>query len=268
MRSPIWPPRILADPQSSRELDRPTGPLRVLYEEDGHDLAPVPFGAVEARRVARYSGRGGVTLTGGDASETRAKAMDLSRYGVIHFATHGLLSARDPRRSALLLGPDVDGREDGFLQAREIELLRLDADLVVLSACRTARRGRRTGGGTGVETLAEAFFLAGARSVVGTLWAVEDHAAMRLMTSFYRHLADGRGKAEALRSAKLEAITRGEPPSRWAGFVLLGEPFGRVAVARPWDLRTLSKADWVLVTLLLAGALVASGVLVRRVADR
>jgi CHAT domain-containing protein len=178
---------------------------------------------------------------------------------VLHFATHGLLSARDPRRSALLLSPDLQAQEDGFLQAREVELLRLDAELVVLSACRTSTRAGRVGSGPGVETLAEAFFLAGARSVVGTLWAVEDRASMRLMTSFYRHLADGKSKAEALRSAKLEALTRGDPPFRWAGFVLLGEPFGRVAVGRPWDRRALSTLRWILVTLLLAGALVASG---------
>jgi CHAT domain-containing protein/tetratricopeptide (TPR) repeat protein len=250
---------VLADPGSPGARDAPARRLRVLYEEEGHDLAPVPFGSVEARRVARYSGPGGLTLTGVDASEARAKAMDLSRFVVLHFATHGLLSARDPRRSALLLSPDLQGREDGFLQAREVELLRLDADLVVLSACRTSRRTRRVGGGPGVETLAEAFFLAGARSVVGTLWAVEDRAAMRLMTSFYRHLADGKSKAEALRSAKLEAVARGDPPFRWAGFILLVEPLGRVAVARPWGRRGLSTLGWILVTLLLAGALVASG---------
>jgi CHAT domain-containing protein len=145
---------------------------------------------------------------------------------VIHFATHGLLSPGDPRRSALLLGPDPAGREDGFLQAREIEHLRLTADLVVLSACRTAR-GQGLGG-EAVQSLADAFFRAGARSVVGTLWEVEDRAAMRLMTAFYGHLAAGRDKAQALRHAKLDALARGAPARDWAGFVLLGEPLATV----------------------------------------
>lgn len=252
----------LADPYPGGEDDGTPRPLRALYQEDGHDLVPVPGGSVEARRVARYSGPGGLTLTGTEATEARTKGMDLSRFDVLHFATHGLLSDRDPRRSALLLGSGGTRGEDGFLQAREIALLRLDADLVVLSACRTAR-GRMAGGGVGVESLAEAFFLAGARSVVGTLWNVEDRSALRLMTSFYRHLAEGRGKAEALRAAKLEALSDGNPPSDWAGFVLLGEPFGRVEVARPQRWRLLYPAVLLLLTALLTAG-IARSVLVRR----
>lgn len=222
---------ILAEPLIADGERTAHRPLRALYEEDGHDLAPVPFGGVEAARIARYARRAR-TLARGDATEARLKAMDLARFRVLHLATHALLSARDPRRSALYLGLDEDGVEDGFLQAREIERLRLDAELVVLSACRTAR-GEPAAGGVGIESLAEAFFLAGARSVVGTLWDVEDRAAMSLSTSFYRQLAAGLGKAEALRRAKLEAVAGGAPPAAWAGFVLIGEPFAGVSVVEP-----------------------------------
>ncbi len=202
--------------------------LRALYEEEGHDLSALPFGEIEARRVAAYAGASGRYLAPREATEAWAKSRQLEHATVLHFATHGLLSPGDPRRSALLLAADPAGREDGFLQAREIEQLRLTADLVVLSACRTAR-GQALAG-EAVQSLAEAFFRAGARSVVGTLWEVEDRAAMRLMTAFYRQLAAGRDKAQALRRAKLELLAGGAPPREWAGFVLLGEPAGTVPV--------------------------------------
>jgi CHAT domain-containing protein len=205
--------------------------LRALYEEDGHDLARLPFGGSEARHIEKMAGGGTRLLAGREASEERLKSMDLGSFAVLHFATHGLLSQRDPRRSALLLAADSAGLEDGFLQAREVEQLRLEANLVVLAACRTARG--ETLAGAGVESLATAFFRAGARSVVGTLWDVGDRPAMRLMTSFYRYLAAGHSKIDALRRAKLDALTTASPDSDWAGFVLLGEPFGRVRLAAP-----------------------------------
>ncbi|MGH9380742.1 MAG: CHAT domain-containing protein [Thermoanaerobaculia bacterium] len=220
---------VFADPHAPSSGEAATRRLHALYLEDGHDLAPIPFGRKEGRRVAAWAGASGHLLVGGEASEVRAKSLPLERFRIVHFATHGLLSPNDPRRSALLMSPDPDSREDGFLQAREIEQLRLAADLVVLSACRTARDPEMAG--EAMQSLAEAFFHAGARSVVGTLWDVEDAASMRLMASFHRHLAAGRGKAEALRQAKLDAADRGAPPQAWAGFVLLGEPTGRVPLA-------------------------------------
>jgi CHAT domain-containing protein len=208
----------------------PTGRrLRALYEEEGHDLSPLAFGEVEARRVAAHAGPRGRLLTATQATEALAKSPLLERATVLHFASHGLLSPGDPGRSALLLAADAAGREDGFLQAREIEHLRLAADLVVLAACRTARG--QPGAGGAVQSLAEAFFRAGARSVVGTLWEIEDRSAMELATAFYAQLARGADKAQALRNAKLELRRRGAPPRDWAGFVLLGEPAGRVPLS-------------------------------------
>jgi CHAT domain-containing protein/Tfp pilus assembly protein PilF len=218
----------LAGPGSgdAQEAAAPARRLRALYEEEGHDVPGLPFGELEARRIAAGAGASGRFLAPQQATEAWAKSGQPAGAAVLHFATHGLLSPGDPRRSALLLGADPAGGEDGFLQAREIEHLRLTADLVVLSACRTAR-GQGLGG-EAVQSLADAFFRAGARSVVGTLWEVEDRAAMRLMTAFYRHLAAGRDKAQALRHAKLDALARGAPPRDWAGFVLLGEPLATV----------------------------------------
>ena len=125
--------------------------------------------------------------------------------------------------------------EDGFLQAREIYHLKLASDLVVLSACQTAR-GRMLSG-EGVQGLARAFFYAGAKSVVASLWNVSDERAAAFMTTFYSHLAEGLSKAEALRAAKLDLLSRDRtsPPRYWAAFILMGESQEQVPVGdRSW----------------------------------
>lgn len=195
------------------------------------DLAPLPRASAEARAIARYGGSGTEVLTGSLASQSRLRETALDRFRVIHFATHGLLDAGHPSRSGLLL--TGEGNADGLLTAREIYRLRLKSDLVVLSACQTARG--RILAGEGVQGLAQAFFHAGAGSVVATLWDVNDRRAERLMTAFYSRLAGGASKAEALTDAKRDLLA-GEPdlaPRYWAPFVLIGDGRGRVGLNRP-----------------------------------
>ncbi len=230
---PRDPGRILvvADPRSPAGAPKASG----AFEGETFDLAPLPYAASEARAVARFGGPGSEVDIGTDASEARLAGRSLAGFRVIHFATHGLLSRRVPSRSALLLAADRDG--EGLLTAREIYRLRLDSDLVVLSACETARG--RILAGEGVESLAQAFFHAGARSVVASLWDVSDRRTADLMSDFYAHLARGERKAQALRSAKLDLL-RGSPelaPRFWASFVLLGEPAGTVPLRAPrwWE---------------------------------
>jgi CHAT domain-containing protein len=81
-------------------------------------------------------------------------------------------------------------------------------------------------GEEGAENIVNAFFEAGAQSVVSTLWELEDHATAQLMTNFYEHLSRREGKAEALRQAQLDMLKAGSPPYYWAGFQLDGEPSG------------------------------------------
>src|SRR5262249_13104984 len=120
--------------------------------------------------------------------------------------------------------------EDGLLQAREISGLELKSDLVVLSGCETARG--RTFSGEGVQSLARAFFLAGARSGVARLLKVRDQATEKLSGGVYRRLAEGQAKDEALRGAKLELMKNSRTASArdWASFVLIGDARGRVAL--------------------------------------
>ena len=119
-----------------------------------------------------------------------------------------------------MFAPAPQFNDSGFLQAREIRQLHLNARLVTLSACRTA-----TGPvyGSGTASIVNAFIEAGAESVVSTLWDVDDRSGGKLMESFYRHLANGEGRAEALRHAKLDFVNSGEPPYYWANFQMVGD---------------------------------------------
>jgi CHAT domain-containing protein/Tfp pilus assembly protein PilF len=144
-----------------------------------------------------------------DASEERAKAVGKDAR-IIHFATHGYVDNGSPFDSGLVLSiPEelAEGRDNGLLQVWEIfESVRLDADLVVLSACETGIGEIR--GGEGIIGLTRAFQYAGARSVLASLWRVEDEATAELMQRFYHHLRAGKAKDEALRAAQLELIRR------------------------------------------------------------
>jgi CHAT domain-containing protein len=196
---------------------------------ESYQLHSLPFAVREAKSIFRFGTRGSEIWLGSQASEKRIKGKDLRRFGVLHFATHALLSSRSPTRSALLLAGDREG-ENGLLQAREIYRMRLASDLVTLSACQTARG--RILPGEGVQGLAQAFFHAGARSVVASLWNVGDRRTADLMSRFYRHLAEGSSKAAALRQAKLDLL-REEPhlaPRYWASFVLLGDGDGHIVL--------------------------------------
>ena len=193
-----------------------------LYEDDGFVLSPLPNGTTEAAIIAEMAGAGSSINVGADATETLFKSRDLGRFGIIHFATHGLVTPASPARSALILLAGGPG-EDGFLQAREIGQLSVEASLVVLSACRTAV-GRRSPS-EGVQSLARAFLTAGASSVLCSLRNVGDAETARLMAGFYRSLGAGRSTASALRAAKLQVISmnREGPPAAWASFILIGD---------------------------------------------
>jgi tetratricopeptide (TPR) repeat protein len=184
--------------------------------------------AREARLVARFAPDAEVRL-GERASAAYLRHAQLERVRVIHFATHALVDERTAARTALALAPG-DG-ESGFVGPEELAALRLDADLVVLSACRTA--GGVVLGGEGVQGLTAPLLQAGARSVVATQWRIGDRSTVAFVESFYGGLARRLSVAEALRAAKLEAIRRGAPPSEWAAFTEVGDPLVTVPLRVP-----------------------------------
>ena len=154
---------------------------------------------------------------------TASEELDDFRY--IHFATHGFLDELHPGRSGILLSRAPDSKEDGILQTSEIMRLKLNADIVTLSACSTGL-GKFVNG-EGVLGLTRAFFYAGARNVAVSLWNVNDSATAALMKSFYLNLRRGLPKREALREAKLSLLRSSQPswrhPYFWAAFVLEGQ---------------------------------------------
>jgi CHAT domain-containing protein len=141
----------------------------------------------------------------------------------IHFASHGLIDEEHPDLSSLVLAPSGPG-DDGKLRMADIFDLKLDADLVVLSACETGLGRQVTG--EGLVGFTRAFFYAGARSLAVSLWLVADSSTPDLMRELYSRLERGENKAEALRQAKLAMIAgrRFAHPFYWAPFVLVGDP--------------------------------------------
>lgn len=189
------------------------------------DLTRLNESSREATEIARLYGPDQVALyVGSEAKEENVKGNPtLASARRIHFATHSLTSERKPQYSGLVLTLDDDPREDGLLQVYEIFNLKLQADLVVLSACHTAL-GKQLKG-EGMIGLTRAFMYAGAPSVVVSLWQVADRSTAELMVKFYQQLDLSGDKAEALRQAKLKLMEnpRYGHPYYWAPFVLVGE---------------------------------------------
>jgi CHAT domain-containing protein len=159
------------------------------------------------------------------ASERHVKAAsasgELGAARVVHFATHALLTSGERRLPCLVLSQNSDDREDGLLQLHEVAQLRLNADLVVLSACDTA--AGRLYEGEGMHSLARTFLLAGSNAVVSSLWSVSDENTPLLMQDFYREFTERHDVADALRAAQLRQIREGKSPFLWAPFVCVGQ---------------------------------------------
>ncbi len=196
----------------------------------GATLQPLPEAENEVNSLALLYGVGNSRIyTGAEAREGRAKE-EAGNFSVLHFATHGVLNNASPMYSHLVLSQGASGGEDGLLEAWEIMKLDLKADLVVLSACETARG--RVGAGEGVIGLTWALFVAGSPATLVSQWQVDSAATKTLMLAFHRGLRFGVGashtrasKAEALRQAALKMIRSGDygHPFYWAGFIMVGD---------------------------------------------
>jgi CHAT domain-containing protein/tetratricopeptide (TPR) repeat protein len=162
------------------------------------------------------------------ANRNTATSAALSQFRIVHFATHAVIDNIHPELSGIVLSlVDEEGRaQDGFLRLHEIFNLKLPAELVVLSACRSGL-GKEIKG-EGLIGLTRGFMYAGARRVVVSLWSVNDRATAYLMARFYKKMFEkGRANnaAAALRSAQVEMWREGRWPSPyyWGAFILQGE---------------------------------------------
>ena len=200
--------------------------LRNAYRQSGFKLDPLPNSATEVEKIsALFPANQYAVYVHTAATEEQLKTMNLQRFRKIHFATHALIEEEQPARSCIVLSLDDDPEEDGFLQTNEIFNLKLNADLVVLSACQTGRG--KLMHGEGIIGLSRAFFYAGAKSLVVTLWAVNDESTARFMEKFYQFMAAGNSQSRALKLAKeafiQSRVRRLRHPFYWAPFVLQGD---------------------------------------------
>ena len=163
------------------------------------------------------------TLNSQYITEEAFKLSDLEKYKYIHIAAHGIHDDENPKYSGILLGRNENDNEDGILQNHEIYPLNLNADLVTLSSCFSGfGEIDPNEGNLGIY---RSFLIAGAKSVIISLWNVEDESTSLLFTKFYEFLKSGKSKAESLRLAKmyLKNETRFSAPYFWAPFILIGE---------------------------------------------
>ena len=219
---------VAADPVYSADDPRvPRPPIQPAAEAAEDQFPRLRFSRAEAEQIARLVPPGSAT-TAFDFEANRASLLraDLTRFRILHFATHGLLDDERPELSGIVLSRvDRSGRaEDGVVRLYDIYNLRLNADLVVLSACRTALGPEIKG--EGLIGLTRGFFYAGAKTVAASLWQIDDRTAAAFMRPFYEALLlRHETPPAALRSAQL-AMWRNkgwDAPYYWAAFTVQGE---------------------------------------------
>jgi CHAT domain-containing protein len=188
------------------------------------ELLPLPEAEAQVKELQHlYGAAHSRVYVGRDAREERIKA-DAGKYRILHLATHGIFDDAAPMYSHVILANEEgDAREDGVLEAWEMMNLDLHAELVVLSACETARG--RVGAGEGMIGLAWALFVAGSPSTVVSQWKVDAASTNTLMLEFHRSLRARNSRARALQQATLKTLQdrRYRHPFYWAPFVLIGD---------------------------------------------
>lgn len=237
---------VIADPVFSGNDDRvQSGPVSRGVAQAADDkkprrrdgqLARLAYASEEADAISAVAPWGTTLVAKGfDATRETAMSSDVGQYQILHFATHGFLNSDHPELSGIVLSTvDSNGNEtNGVMPLHDIYSLDLSAELTVLSACQTAL-GKDIRG-EGLVGLTHSFMSAGSKSVVASLWKVDDRATAILMADFYESmLQQGMSPAAALRSAKLKLMKDKNwgAPYYWAGFVFQGEYTNRIAVAR------------------------------------
>jgi len=218
-RKDLRPLLALGDPRLSKKA----AANAVAFQRDA-ETGPLPDAQKEVEAIrALYPPEAARVLVGAEATEDTFKR-EAAHYQVLHLAAHALFDERAPMYSALLLSSTDNGREDGFLEAREIADLTLNSDVAILSACDTARG--RYGAGEGLIGMSWALQVAGCPTAIVSQWKVASAPTAQLMIAFHRNLIAGTSKAESLRRASLELMrTRAYAhPYYWSPFVLVGSP--------------------------------------------
>ena len=228
---------VFADPVFSKDDPRLTGRAQLAAQSSSltrDEERRLPGGILPRLRFSRREAEAIVAAAPGSAFEALDFAASkqtlisdrLRRFGIVHIATHGALNTEHPELSGIVLSlfDERGNKVDGFLRLHEIYNLELDAEMVVLSACKTAL-GKEIHG-EGLVGVTRGFMYAGASRVISTIWNVDDRASARLMARFYDGVLTSRtAPAAALREAQLSMYreARWRDPHYWAAFGLYGE---------------------------------------------
>jgi CHAT domain-containing protein/Tfp pilus assembly protein PilF len=233
--APVFDNRSEQNMMISQELQRQLDSLKtnsLMTSRSMFDysyISPLPATETETKAIFKlYNERNlkAKVLLRNDANEQLIKSGELGKYKVLHFATHAFVNSEKPELSGLLLAQDTIGEEDGVLYSGEIYNLKLNSDLVVLSACETGLGKIQKG--EGIIGLTRALLYAGTKNIIVSLWKVTDKSTSDLMVDFYKNSLKNRRQlsySEALHNAKLKMISEGKyaHPFFWSPFILIGK---------------------------------------------
>ncbi|MGM0567216.1 MAG: CHAT domain-containing protein [Bacteroidota bacterium] len=197
----------------------------MFESNDRNYLAPLPYSLEEVNLInTLFAEKQHKTLLHQENRATETNLRSVPATEILHIATHGFSSEKSPELSGLFFTKEKDTDEstdkDGILYINELFGLNLNANLVVLSACKSG-----TGKilkGEGIYALPRGFIFAGIPNMIASMWKIHDEKTMTLITSFYDAVAKGESYRKALQSAKVKMIEEGELPLDWSGMILIG----------------------------------------------
>lgn len=203
------------------DVDTVKHPMTYLALRSGY--LPLPGAAEEVKSISQLM-KGDAWLSH-EATETNFK-LNAAQYDILHLAMHSLLNNEHPQYSELLFNHENDSQNDGYLTVAEIYNLRLNASMVVLSACSSGFG--KVQQGEGPISISRAFSYAGCPTVLMSLWKIPDEATRQIMTAFYEELRKGTAKDEALRLAQMKFLNETtdplyQHPYFWASMVVMGD---------------------------------------------
>ncbi len=216
------------------------GDIETGIQTDRSNFGPLRYNIAEAKNIANYFD--GQAITGPDATIESFKIHSKTN-NILHFATHAAANDQYPDYSYLAFASKVKNYPS-LLYVKDLYAYTINADMVTLSACQTGLGKLQKG--EGMLSLARGFSYAGARSLVTTLWKINDETTAEVMNDFYKNLNDGVAKDKALRDAKLQYLNTAEDellkhPYYWSGFMLSGD-------TQPLKART-TKLWWLLLVI-------------------
>lgn len=212
---------LVGDPQIS-DKDFALSYRGGLLEDDSFNarnivLFPLKYSKEEIKNLNSLVSNG-IVLLSGNATEKNFKE-NASQSSIIHLSTHSFLHNNQP---LIIFSQNEDEKEDGFLETGEILQLKLNSDLVVLSSCRSGLGS--VDRSEGVIGMQKSFFDAGAKSIIVSLWDVNDKYTSLFMQSFYKYLSEGFDKSESLQKAKIFFKQNySANPYYWSAFTLSGD---------------------------------------------